>query len=177
MIKFWNKERSLINLCAIWLDVWRNRVGLKKRKGKTKYKKKTETKSQTCSQVFLFHCNTNRKNQRSACGTEKLKKKTNFQNLLFLLIDTHNNISVSSQIWSTMNIFRLAGDMTHLASVLVLLLKIHTIKSCAGNISLHISFFFLWVFCKFWILGSGFWILFDLWVECIVCLLNWIQEL
>ncbi|KAL6191247.1 hypothetical protein ACLB2K_037638 [Fragaria x ananassa] len=31
-----------------------------------------------------------------------------------------------------MNIFRLAGDMTHLASVLVLLLKIHTIKSCAG---------------------------------------------
>ncbi|KAL9253926.1 ER lumen protein-retaining receptor B-like protein [Drosera capensis] len=31
-----------------------------------------------------------------------------------------------------MNIFRLAGDMTHLASVVVLLLKIHTIKSCAG---------------------------------------------
>ncbi|KAG5560657.1 hypothetical protein RHGRI_003852 [Rhododendron griersonianum] len=31
-----------------------------------------------------------------------------------------------------MNIFRLAGDMTHLVSVLVLLLKIHTIKSCAG---------------------------------------------
>uniref|UniRef100_A0A0D6QSA4 ER lumen protein-retaining receptor n=1 Tax=Araucaria cunninghamii TaxID=56994 RepID=A0A0D6QSA4_ARACU len=31
-----------------------------------------------------------------------------------------------------MNIFRLAGDMTHLMSILVLLLKIHTIKSCAG---------------------------------------------
>ncbi|XP_013625217.1 PREDICTED: ER lumen protein-retaining receptor B-like [Brassica oleracea var. oleracea] len=31
-----------------------------------------------------------------------------------------------------MNIFRLAADMTHLACVLVLLLKIHTIKSCAG---------------------------------------------
>ncbi|CAN1242597.1 ER lumen protein-retaining receptor B [Linum perenne] len=31
-----------------------------------------------------------------------------------------------------MNIFRLAGDMTHLVSILVLLLKIHTIKSCAG---------------------------------------------
>lgn len=31
-----------------------------------------------------------------------------------------------------MNAFRLAGDMTHLMSVLVLLLKIHTIKSCAG---------------------------------------------
>ncbi|CAL9763758.1 unnamed protein product [Musa acuminata subsp. burmannicoides] len=28
-----------------------------------------------------------------------------------------------------MNIFRLAGNMTHLMSVLVLLLKIHTIKS------------------------------------------------
>ncbi|PIN25791.1 hypothetical protein CDL12_01473 [Handroanthus impetiginosus] len=37
-----------------------------------------------------------------------------------------------------MNIFRLAGDMTHLASVLVLLLKIHTIKSCAGNAFSHI---------------------------------------
>ncbi|CAL9055683.1 unnamed protein product [Musa banksii] len=32
-----------------------------------------------------------------------------------------------------MNIFRLAGDMTHLMSVLVLLLKIHAIKSCAGK--------------------------------------------
>ncbi|CAN6270512.1 unnamed protein product [Urochloa humidicola] len=31
-----------------------------------------------------------------------------------------------------MNAFRLAGDMTHLMSVLILLLKIHTIKSCAG---------------------------------------------
>lgn len=35
-----------------------------------------------------------------------------------------------------MNIFRLAADMTHLASVLVLLFKIHTTKSCAGNIFL-----------------------------------------
>ncbi|KAL7603520.1 hypothetical protein Lser_V15G18617 [Lactuca serriola] len=34
-----------------------------------------------------------------------------------------------------MDIFRLAGDMTHLASVLVLLLKIHTIKSCAVGFS------------------------------------------
>ncbi|KAG6546827.1 hypothetical protein Mapa_011680 [Marchantia paleacea] len=31
-----------------------------------------------------------------------------------------------------MNIFRLAGDMTHLMSIVVLLLKMHTIKSCAG---------------------------------------------
>ncbi|PKA63833.1 ER lumen protein retaining receptor [Apostasia shenzhenica] len=31
-----------------------------------------------------------------------------------------------------MNIFRLAGDMMHLMSVIVLLLKVHTIKSCAG---------------------------------------------
>jgi len=31
-----------------------------------------------------------------------------------------------------MNIFRLAGDLTHLMSIIVLLLKIHTIKSCAG---------------------------------------------
>ncbi|EAY80888.1 hypothetical protein OsI_36067 [Oryza sativa Indica Group] len=31
-----------------------------------------------------------------------------------------------------MNAFRLAGDMTHLLSVVVLLLKIHTIKSCAA---------------------------------------------
>lgn len=32
-----------------------------------------------------------------------------------------------------MNIFRLAGDMTHLMSIIVLLLKIHSIKSCAGT--------------------------------------------
>eukprot|EP00271_Cylindrocystis_brebissonii_P010165 TRINITY_DN26269_c0_g1_i1.p1 TRINITY_DN26269_c0_g1~~TRINITY_DN26269_c0_g1_i1.p1 ORF type:complete len:217 (-),score=50.98 TRINITY_DN26269_c0_g1_i1:665-1315(-) len=31
-----------------------------------------------------------------------------------------------------MNIFRLAGDMTHLASIILLLLKIVTIRSCAG---------------------------------------------
>ncbi|CAK9868279.1 unnamed protein product [Sphagnum jensenii] len=31
-----------------------------------------------------------------------------------------------------MNIFRLAADMMHLMSIVVLLLKIHTIKSCAG---------------------------------------------
>ncbi|GER46775.1 ER lumen protein retaining receptor [Striga asiatica] len=31
-----------------------------------------------------------------------------------------------------MNVFRLAGDMTHLLSVIVLLLKIRTMKSCAG---------------------------------------------
>ncbi|KAM7274243.1 hypothetical protein ACFE04_028907 [Oxalis oulophora] len=31
-----------------------------------------------------------------------------------------------------MNIFRLTGDMTHLLSIVVLLLKIRTMKSCAG---------------------------------------------
>ncbi|PNX89582.1 er lumen protein retaining receptor-like protein, partial [Trifolium pratense] len=31
-----------------------------------------------------------------------------------------------------MNIFRLAGDMTHLVSILVLLLKIYATKSCSG---------------------------------------------
>ena len=42
-----------------------------------------------------------------------------------------------------MNVFRLAGDMTHLASILVLLLKIHTIKSCAGSFSFS-------NFARFW---------------------------
>lgn len=32
-----------------------------------------------------------------------------------------------------MNIFRLAGDMTHLLSVVVLLLKIHATRSCRGR--------------------------------------------
>ncbi|XP_077234880.1 ER lumen protein-retaining receptor-like isoform X2 [Tasmannia lanceolata] len=31
-----------------------------------------------------------------------------------------------------MNVFRLAGDMTHLLSIILLLLKIRTMKSCAG---------------------------------------------
>lgn len=46
-----------------------------------------------------------------------------------------------------MNIFRLAGDMTHLFSVLVLLLKIHTIKSCAGMFFFSILSFFVFIRC------------------------------
>ena len=33
-----------------------------------------------------------------------------------------------------MNIFQLVGDMLHLASILILLLKIHTSRSAAGKI-------------------------------------------
>lgn len=40
----------------------------------------------------------------------------------------------------TMNIFRFAGDMTHLISVLVLLLKIYATKSCSGNFSYPLLF-------------------------------------
>ncbi|CAI5463014.1 unnamed protein product [Closterium sp. Yama58-4] len=45
----------------------------------------------------------------------------------------------------SMNIFRLAGDMTHLLSVVVLLLKIITMKSCAG-ISLKTQELYVMVF-------------------------------
>eukprot|EP00475_Leptophrys_vorax_P019883 TRINITY_DN27223_c0_g1_i1.p1 TRINITY_DN27223_c0_g1~~TRINITY_DN27223_c0_g1_i1.p1 ORF type:complete len:217 (-),score=22.42 TRINITY_DN27223_c0_g1_i1:205-855(-) len=44
-----------------------------------------------------------------------------------------------------MNIFRLAGDMTHLMSIVVLLLKIYTMKSCAG-ISLKTQELYVLVF-------------------------------
>ncbi|XVF41660.1 hypothetical protein PTKIN_Ptkin01aG0297700 [Pterospermum kingtungense] len=44
-----------------------------------------------------------------------------------------------------MNIFRLAGDMTHLLSIVVLLLKIRTMKSCAG-ISLRTQELYVIVF-------------------------------
>ena len=37
------------------------------------------------------------------------------------------------QIPAGMNIFRLAGDMTHLLSFVVLLLKIQATRSCAGT--------------------------------------------
>lgn len=40
-----------------------------------------------------------------------------------------------------MNLFRLVGDMTHLLSIVVLLLKIRTTKSCAGTFFLLILFF------------------------------------
>ena len=67
-----------------------------------------------------------------------------------------------------MNIFRLAGDMTHLLSIVVLLLKIRTMKSCAGifNFNFHIIIFslfnhiFAFVFVV-WILGFQ---CFGLWV-------------
>ena len=39
---------------------------------------------------------------------------------------------VEAEPVSTMNIFRLAGDMTHLLSFLVLLLKIQATKNCRG---------------------------------------------
>ncbi|CAH9116760.1 unnamed protein product [Cuscuta epithymum] len=44
-----------------------------------------------------------------------------------------------------MNIFRLAGDMTHLLSIILLLLKIRTMKSCAG-ISLKTQELYVMVF-------------------------------
>eukprot|EP00252_Welwitschia_mirabilis_P027991 TRINITY_DN988_c0_g1_i1.p1 TRINITY_DN988_c0_g1~~TRINITY_DN988_c0_g1_i1.p1 ORF type:complete len:216 (+),score=17.86 TRINITY_DN988_c0_g1_i1:220-867(+) len=44
-----------------------------------------------------------------------------------------------------MNAFRLAGDMTHLLSIMVLLLKIHSMKSCAG-ISLKTQELYVLVF-------------------------------
>jgi len=44
-----------------------------------------------------------------------------------------------------MNVFRLAGDMTHLASCLVLLLKIYGTKSCRG-VSLRTQELYLLVF-------------------------------
>lgn len=48
-----------------------------------------------------------------------------------------------------MNVFRLAGDMMHLLSVVVLLLKIHTMKSCAG-ISLKTQELYALVFaCRY----------------------------
>lgn len=52
-----------------------------------------------------------------------------------------------------MNIFRLAGDMTHLFSILVLLLKIYATKSCSG-LSLAVPpklglFFILFFKCSF----------------------------
>lgn len=49
---------------------------------------------------------------------------------------------------STMNLFRLAGDMTHLFSIIVLLLKIHATKSCSG-IQFHISPSFYVLFSPF----------------------------
>ena len=42
----------------------------------------------------------------------------------------------------TMNIFRFAGDMTHLLSIVVLLLKIHATRSCRGT-------------CRHWLLRSA----------------------
>ncbi|KAL6511241.1 ER lumen protein-retaining receptor A [Orobanche minor] len=39
-----------------------------------------------------------------------------------------------------MNIFRFAGDMTHLISILVLLLKIYATKSCSGKLCRQIMF-------------------------------------
>lgn len=47
-------------------------------------------------------------------------------------------------VGAIMNIFRLAGDMTHLLSIVVLLLKIRTMKSCSG---IHSFGFYIIISC------------------------------
>lgn len=55
-----------------------------------------------------------------------------------------------------MNIFRLAGDMSHLLSILVLLLKIHATRSCRG-VSLKTQDLYALVFvCRYLDLFSNF---------------------
>merc|ERR1712216_695503 len=55
---------------------------------------------------------------------------------------THDSTRLGT---SNMNIFRFAGDMTHLLSIIVLLLKINATKSCAG-VSLKTQELYLLVF-------------------------------
>lgn len=62
--------------------------------------------------------------------------------LLLLLLHEEEKLTSRIQRFrnATMNIFRFAGDMTHLMSILVLLLKIYATKSCSGydfSITLH----------------------------------------
>lgn len=65
-------------------------------------------------------------------------QKFKLQNLLFLPLSvvhrekTNKKLSNYLQLFVAMNIFRFAGDMTHLISILVLLLKIYATKSCSG---------------------------------------------
>lgn len=40
-----------------------------------------------------------------------------------------------------MNIFRLTGDLSHLAAIIILLLKIWKTRSCAGELNLHKMYF------------------------------------
>ena len=49
----------------------------------------------------------------------------------------------------TMNIFRLSGDMLHLASILILLLKIRVSKSCAGVSLKTQELYFIVFVCRY----------------------------
>jgi len=40
-----------------------------------------------------------------------------------------------------MNIFRLTGDLSHLAAIIILLLKIWKTRSCAGELNSHEIYF------------------------------------
>lgn len=60
-----------------------------------------------------------------------------------------------------MNLFRLVGDMTHLLSIVVLLLKIRTTKSCAGTFFLLILFFKIFIaFDSILCIPAFFWFVF-----------------
>lgn len=67
--------------------------------------------------------------------------RLSFRFSVFTLSFPNSRYPSSSLLLSqTMNIFRFAGDMTHLVSILVLLLKIYATKSCSGNYHLPLSF-------------------------------------
>lgn len=79
---------------------------------------KTKTKKNSKKQHhFRFHC------------SKPFSLSLSLARVRFLSLG-HTFIAVA-----TMNIFRLAGDMTHLLSILVLLLKIYATKSCSGHSS------------------------------------------
>lgn len=97
-------------------------------------------------------------------GTEKTA-------VILLIFSTEKKRIIDGLVGEIMNIFRLAGDMTHLLSIVVLLLKIRTMKSCAGilNFNLYIIIFSLFnqivaFISVVWLLGIQCFCVFGWWV-------------
>ncbi len=75
------------------------------------------------------------------------------------------------QIQTNMNVFRLTGDLSHLAAIIILLLKIWKSRSCAGERALGTSSGCFWV-CELQVWVKSVWGIVYVAADPLVCVIN-----
>ncbi len=75
------------------------------------------------------------------------------------------------QIQTNMNVFRLTGDLSHLAAIIILLLKIWKSRSCAGERALGTSSGCFWL-CELRVWVKSVWGIVYVAADPLVCVVN-----